>query len=55
MTMIWPYTVECEKCGHTEWRNKLLSYNSNSPIPDVELDYEDGCPKCGDMEFDKER
>jgi len=55
MTMIWPYNVECEKCGHTEWRNKLLSYNSNSPIPDIELNYEDGCPKCGDIEFDKDR
>ena len=55
MTLEFAYEVECEACGHNEWRNSLLSHNNLSPPPkDLIFEYPDGCPKCGDLDFDKD-
>ena len=53
MTVVKTYTAECVKCGHTELRMGLMSFNTMVGVPDDLVEkYPIGCPKCGDVGFD---
>ena len=53
MTVIEPYTAECVKCGYSEMRMGLMSFNSMVGIPEgLIVEHPVGCPKCGDVGFD---
>ena len=53
MTVIETYTAECVKCGYTELRMGLMSFNTMVGVPDdLVEEYPVGCPECGDVGFD---
>ena len=53
MTVIETYMAECVKCGYTELRMGLMSFNMMVGVPDdLVEEYPVGCPECGDVGFD---
>ena len=47
MTVIEPYSAECNECGHVmPFKLSLMSTSSFAPIPD-DMDFSEECDKCG--------
>ena len=47
MTVIRPYTAECNDCGHVmPFKMMLLSYSPSAPPP-KEIDFSSSCSECG--------